>query len=64
VPTVSTAQRSALTPEVPTMAEAGVPGYTFSISVGYLAPAANTPACQPRKCAGVHSAVSWERIPC
>jgi hypothetical protein len=46
------------------MAEAGVPGYTFSISVGYLAPAANTPACQPRKCAGVHSAVSWERIPC
>jgi tripartite-type tricarboxylate transporter receptor subunit TctC len=36
---VSTAQRSALTPEVPTMAEAGVPGYGFGISVGYLAPA-------------------------
>jgi tripartite-type tricarboxylate transporter receptor subunit TctC len=36
---VSTPQRSALTPEVPTMAEAGVPGYGFSISVGYLAPA-------------------------
>jgi len=36
---VSTAQRSALTPEVPTLAEAGVPGYGFSISVGYLAPA-------------------------
>ena len=36
---VSTAQRSALTPDVPTMAEAGVPGYGFNISVGYLAPA-------------------------
>jgi len=36
---VSTARRSALTPEVPTLAEAGVPGYGFSISVGYLAPA-------------------------
>jgi tripartite-type tricarboxylate transporter receptor subunit TctC len=36
---VSTPQRSALTPEVPTLAEAGVPGYGFSISVGYLAPA-------------------------
>jgi len=35
---VSTPQRSALTPEVPTLAEAGVPGYGFSISVGYLAP--------------------------
>ena len=36
---VSTAQRTPLTPEIPTMAEAGVPGYGFSISVGYLAPA-------------------------
>jgi tripartite-type tricarboxylate transporter receptor subunit TctC len=34
---VSTAKRSALTPEVPTLAEAGVPGYGFDISVGYLA---------------------------
>jgi tripartite-type tricarboxylate transporter receptor subunit TctC len=36
---VSTPQRSTLTPEIPTLAEAGVPGYGFSISVGYLAPA-------------------------
>ena len=36
---VSTAQRSTLTPGVPTLAEAGVPGYGFNISVGYLAPA-------------------------
>jgi tripartite-type tricarboxylate transporter receptor subunit TctC len=36
---VSTSQRSALTPDIPTVAEAGVPGYGFDISVGYLAPA-------------------------
>ena len=36
---VSTSRRSALTPEIPTVAEAGVPGYGFDISVGFLAPA-------------------------
>lgn len=36
---VSTSRRSPLTPDIPTMAEAGVPGYGFDISVGYLAPA-------------------------
>lgn len=36
---VSTSKRSALTPDIPTVAEAGVPGYGFDISVGYLAPA-------------------------
>jgi len=36
---VSTGKRSALTPDVPTVAEGGVPGYGFDISVGYLAPA-------------------------
>jgi len=35
---VSTSKRSPLTPDVPTVAEAGVPGYGFDISVGYLAP--------------------------
>jgi tripartite-type tricarboxylate transporter receptor subunit TctC len=45
---VSTPQRSTLTPEVPTMAEAGVPGYGFGISVGYLAPAATPRAAIAR----------------
>jgi len=36
---VSTAQRSALAPEVPTVAEAGVPGYELSVWFGVLAPA-------------------------
>lgn len=34
---VSTPQRAAVTPDIPTMAESGVPGYGFNISVGYLA---------------------------
>ena len=36
---VSTPQRVPMTPGIPTLAEAGVPGYGFNISVGYLAPA-------------------------
>jgi tripartite-type tricarboxylate transporter receptor subunit TctC len=37
---VSTAQRSPLAPELPTIAEAGVPGYEFSGWFGIFAPAA------------------------
>jgi tripartite-type tricarboxylate transporter receptor subunit TctC len=37
---VSTAQRSPLAPELPTVAEAGVPGYEFSGWFGLFAPAA------------------------
>ena len=36
---VSTATRSALAPDVPTVAEAGVPGYELSVWFGVLAPA-------------------------
>ena len=36
---VSTAQRSPLAPEVPTVAEAGVPGYELAVWFGVLAPA-------------------------
>jgi tripartite-type tricarboxylate transporter receptor subunit TctC len=39
---VSSAQRNPLTPAIPTVAEAGVPGYAFDISMGFLA-AAGTP---------------------
>ena len=34
---ISTPQRAAVTPDIPTMAESGVAGYGFNISVGYLA---------------------------
>ena len=37
---VTTAQRSAAAPDVPTMAEAGVPGYEMAVWYGLLAPAA------------------------
>ena len=36
---VSTAQRAALAPDVPTVAEAGVPGYELAVWFGVLAPA-------------------------
>jgi tripartite-type tricarboxylate transporter receptor subunit TctC len=36
---VSSAQRNPLTPGIPTLAQAGVAGYAFDISMGFLAPA-------------------------
>ena len=41
---VTTAQRFSGLPEVPTIAEAGVPGYELTSWVGVLAPAATSPA--------------------
>lgn len=40
---VTTGKRTALAPEVPTIAEAGVPGYQMSISLGFLAPPKTPP---------------------
>jgi tripartite-type tricarboxylate transporter receptor subunit TctC len=40
---ISGAQRSAVIPQVPTIAEAGVPGYEFNAWVGVLAPASTPP---------------------
>src|SRR5205085_12280508 len=37
---VSTAQRSAIAPEIPTVAESGVPGYDANAWFGLFAPAA------------------------
>ncbi len=41
---ISGRQRSAVVPQVPTIAESGVPGYEFSAWVGVLAPASTPPA--------------------
>ena len=41
---VGTKTRSALVPEYPTVAEAGVPGYESSTAFGVLAPAGTPPA--------------------
>ncbi len=40
---IATGQRSALAPEIPTIAELGVPGYDISINLGLLAPAKTPP---------------------
>jgi tripartite-type tricarboxylate transporter receptor subunit TctC len=41
---ISTAQRSPQAPDVPTVAEMGVPGYDFAPTIGVLAPAGTPPA--------------------
>jgi tripartite-type tricarboxylate transporter receptor subunit TctC len=41
---VTTARRSSLAPELPTMAEAGLPGFDIATWFGLLAPAGTPPA--------------------
>jgi tripartite-type tricarboxylate transporter receptor subunit TctC len=45
---VATAQRASIAPEVPTMAEAGLPGYDVDLWFGLLAPAGTPPATVDR----------------
>ena len=45
---VSTAQRSSLLPDVPTVAQAGVPGFSFNLWTGMFAPAGTPPAIVDR----------------
>jgi tripartite-type tricarboxylate transporter receptor subunit TctC len=45
---VTTPQRSVAAPEVPTLAESGVPGYDYSSWIGLLAPAETPPAIVAR----------------
>lgn len=45
---VSTAQRSPTAPEVPTIAELGVPGYHFTPEIGLVAPTGTPPAVVSR----------------
>jgi tripartite-type tricarboxylate transporter receptor subunit TctC len=59
---VSTTKRSALTPDVPTVAEAGVPGYGFDISVGYLAPAGTPRAAIERLNAEINRALKLPEV--
>jgi tripartite-type tricarboxylate transporter receptor subunit TctC len=59
---VSTSQRSTLTPDIPTMAEAGVPGYGFDISVGYLAPAGTPPAVVQRLNGAINAALKLPEV--
>jgi tripartite-type tricarboxylate transporter receptor subunit TctC len=54
---ISTAKRSPLAPEIPTIAESGAPGYDFAPEIGLLAPAGTPPAIVARLSAEVAKAV-------
>lgn len=54
---VSTIKRSASAPDVPTVAELGVPGYDFAPEIGLLAPAGTPPAIVTRMSQEVAKAV-------
>jgi tripartite-type tricarboxylate transporter receptor subunit TctC len=55
---VSSARRTALLPQVPTIAEAGVPGFEYSFWNGLWAPAATPPAVLDRIAADVARAIA------
>jgi tripartite-type tricarboxylate transporter receptor subunit TctC len=55
---IATAQRSAMAPEIPTLAELGVTGYDVSISLGLLAPAKTPPEAVRKMNAEIVKAVN------
>src|SRR5262249_61033486 len=54
----SAARRSTVLPDVPTIAEAGVPGYESTIWLGIMAPAGTPKAIVDLLNAGINKAVS------
>jgi tripartite-type tricarboxylate transporter receptor subunit TctC len=54
---VSAAKRSAQTPDVPTVAESGVPGYEFLAEIGFYAPAGTPPEIVARLAAEAQKAI-------
>jgi tripartite-type tricarboxylate transporter receptor subunit TctC len=54
---ISTPKRSAQAPEVPTVAELGVPGYDFAPEIGVLAPGGIPPGLVARMSAEIAKAV-------
>jgi tripartite-type tricarboxylate transporter receptor subunit TctC len=59
---ISTLKRSAQAPEVPTVAELGVPGYDFGPEIGVLAPAGMAPALLARIAAEIGKAVRHAEV--
>src|SRR5262245_18391272 len=52
------AKRSALTPDVPTVAEAGVPGYEATICLGVMAPAGTPKEIVDKLNAGINKVIA------
>ncbi len=59
---VSTAKRSPTAPDVPTIAELGVPGYDFAPEIGLLAPAGTPPAIVARMAQEVAKALKSPEV--
>lgn len=59
---VTGAKRSALLPQVPTLAEAGVPGYAFQSWFGLLAPAGTPAAIVQRLNAAVNKTIAMPQV--
>jgi tripartite-type tricarboxylate transporter receptor subunit TctC len=59
---ISTAQRSPAAPEVPTVAESGVPGFDAATWFGVVAPKATPRAIVDRLSAAIHKAVQSPRL--
>lgn len=55
---ITSAQRSPYLPNIPTVAESGLPGYEASIWYGMLAPAGTPPAIVARLNAELHKAMA------
>jgi tripartite-type tricarboxylate transporter receptor subunit TctC len=59
---VAQPKRASIMPEVPTLAEAGMPGYDAGIWIGLLAPAGTPPAIIEKLSVAANAALSTEKV--
>jgi tripartite-type tricarboxylate transporter receptor subunit TctC len=59
---VAQARRASIMPDVPTLAEAGMPGYDAGIWIGLLAPAGTPPAIVEKLSVAANAALSTEEV--
>ena len=59
---VAQAQRASIMPDVPTLAEAGMPGYDAGIWIGLLAPAGTPPAIIEKLSGAANEALNTEEV--
>ena len=59
---VAQSKRASIMPQVPTLTEAGMPGYDAGIRIGLLAPAATPPAIIERLSGAANDALNTEAV--